>query len=291
MQENNVREKKSHLTLRCGCGELIDFARPKVMGIINATPDSFYSGSRVAGSEEVANRCEAMIEEGVSIIDVGGYSTRPGSVDVGIEEEWRRLESVFRIIRPLVEAGGLLMSVDTFRSEIARRSVEEFGVNIINDISGGKGDSEMFATVADLKIGYVLMHILGDPSSMMELTDYKDVTSDVIRDLAFRIAELRQLGVADVIVDPGFGFSKTTEDNFRLMRDLPEFECLGCPLMVGISRKSMIWKSLGITPEESLNGTTALNMVALMGGADILRVHDVKAAMETVELYMRLQNS
>ncbi|MDE6810915.1 MAG: dihydropteroate synthase [Muribaculaceae bacterium] len=281
---------KDHIdyrTIRCGGGRLIDFGRPKIMGILNVTPDSFYIKSRVEG-EELRRRCLSMIADGASILDVGGYSSRPGCVDVSADEEWHRLRDGLTIIREAV-GKDVIISVDTFRSEIARKSVSEFGVGIINDISGGTADPDMFGTVAELGVGYVLMHMRGNARTMMEFTDYSDVTSEVIGDLAFKLAGLRQLGVADVIVDPGFGFSKTTEGNFELMRNLPEFGRLGCPVLVGISRKGMIWKSLGVTPEESLNGTTALNMAALMGGADILRVHDVKAAAETVELYMRIK--
>ncbi|MDE5843151.1 MAG: dihydropteroate synthase [Muribaculaceae bacterium] len=276
-------------TLRCGRGELIDFERPKVMGIINVTPDSFYSGSRVAG-EEPGRRCEEMLRDGVDMIDVGGYSSRPGCEDVSPDEEWRRLREGLSLIRE-VAGDEVIISVDTFRSDVARRCVEEFGVNIINDISGGMEDEEMFGTVAQLGVAYVLMHLRGTVRTMAQYTDYEDVTAEVIGDLAFKLARLRQLGVADVIVDPGFGFSKTIEGNFELMKNLPEFQRLGCPVLAGISRKSMIWKSLGITPEDSLNGTTALNMASLLGGADILRVHDVKAAVETVELFMKIRGT
>lgn len=276
-------------TLRCGRGELIDFERPKVMGIINVTPDSFYSGSRVAG-EEPGRRCEEMLRDGVDMIDVGGYSSRPGCEDVSPDEEWHRLREGLSLIRE-VAGDEVIISVDTFRSDVARRCVEEFGVNIINDISGGMEDEEMFGTVAQLGVAYVLMHLRGTVRTMAQYTDYEDVTAEVIGDLAFKLARLRQLGVADVIVDPGFGFSKTIEGNFELMKNLPEFQRLGCPVLAGISRKSMIWKSLGITPEDSLNGTTALNMASLLGGADILRVHDVKAAVETVELFMKIRGT
>lgn len=276
-------------TLRCGSGRLIEFRRPKIMGILNVTPDSFYSGSRVADSRDLARRCESMIESGAEILDIGAYSTRPGCAEISLDEEWNRLEPSLATAREVAN-GAAILSVDTFRSEIARRSVEEFGVGIINDISGGE-DPSMFGEIARLGVGYVLMHIKGTTRDMMEHTDYEDVVAEVIGFLARRLAELRSLGVADVIIDPGFGFSQTIAGNYTLMRNLPEFRMLGCPILAGISRKSMLWKVLGITPEESLNATTALNMAALMGGAAILRVHDVKEAAETIEIFMNLKGS
>ena len=275
---------------------------PKVMGIINATPDSFYSGSRnlmTVGSRDnalqeltrrVTTRVEEMLEAGADCIDIGGYSSRPGCEDISAEEEYTRLCYALEGAR---KAGGdtLIISVDTFRADVARKCVEQWGVGIINDIGGGTLDNDMFDTVADLKVAYVLMHLRGTPQTMTTLTDYEDVTRDVISDLAFKADKLHSLGVADIILDPGFGFAKTVDQNFRLLNDLEEFRHTGLPILAGISRKSMIWRALDITPEESLNGTTALNMAALMKGADILRVHDVKEARQCVALYQKLKDN
>ncbi|MDE6271419.1 MAG: dihydropteroate synthase [Muribaculaceae bacterium] len=278
------------IMLRCGRGNLIVRERPMVMGIVNATPDSFYSGSRTPDLPDLIERSRRMMEEGADCLDVGGYSSRPGCADISADVEWARLDASLGAIRAWI-GDDVLLSVDTFRADVARRCVEKYGVGIINDISGGMGDPEMFPTVADLKVGYVLMHMRGTPQTMTSMTEYDDVTAEVLRDLAFKLSELRQLGVADVIIDPGFGFAKTTEQNFRLLKELKEFKVLGCPILVGLSRKSMIWRSLGSTPEESLNGTTALNMAALMNGADILRVHDAREAKETISLFESMKNA
>lgn len=277
------------MTISCG-GKLLEFNRPMIMGIVNATPDSFYSGSRTPDPMELIERARRLVDEGADCLDVGGYSSRPGCEDVPLEEEWRRLDCALGAIRAWV-GNDILISVDTFRAEIARRCIEKYNVGIINDISCGLADPEMAQTVADCRVAYVLMHFRGTPQTMTSMTDYEDVTADVIRELAFALSELRLKGVADVIVDPGFGFAKTTEQNFRLLKDLEEFKILGCPILAGLSRKSMIFKTLGINPEASLNGTTALNMAALMNGADILRVHDVKEARETITLYESLKNA
>ncbi|MDE6537658.1 MAG: dihydropteroate synthase [Muribaculaceae bacterium] len=271
----------------CINNKIYDFESPKVMGIINVTPDSFFSGSRTPDLSSLSERLKKMLQSEPDFFDIGGYSSRPGAADISPEEEWERLG-------PALEAARLLspdtpVSVDTFRASIARKAVENFGVEIINDISGGTLDDEMWQTVADLKCAYVLMHMRGNPETMSSLTDYEDVTAEVLEDLAFKLAELRQLGVADVIIDPGFGFAKTIEQNFRLLRDLEVFRSLGCPLLAGLSRKSMIWKTLGTTPSEALNGTTALNAIALQKGADILRVHDVAEARECVTLHKLLR--
>lgn len=288
-------------SIRIG-GRLWMLDSPKVMGIINATPDSFYSGSRnlmTVGSRDnalqeltrrVTTRVEEMLEAGADCIDIGGYSSRPGCEDISAEEEYTRLCYALEGAR---KAGGdtLIISVDTFRADVARKCVEQWGVGIINDIGGGTLDNDMFDTVADLKVAYVLMHLRGTPQTMTTLTDYEDVTRDVISDLAFKADKLHSLGVADIILDPGFGFAKTVDQNFRLLNDLEEFRHTGLPILAGISRKSMIWRALDITPEESLNGTTALNMAALMKGADILRVHDVKEARQCVALYQKLKDN
>lgn len=264
-------------------GKLIDLSSPLVMGIINVTPDSFYSGSRTACGDSVLERIVEMNEQGIDIFDVGGYSSRPGADAIPEEEEWRRLDIGLGSIRKTFPDA--IISVDTFRASAARRCVEEWGADIINDISGGTLDNEMWQTVADLKVPYVLMHMRGTPADMQEFTAYNDVTADVISDLASKLDKLRLLGVNDVIIDPGFGFSKTIDQNFRLLSELDRFSILGCPVLAGLSRKSMIWKTLGTSPQESLAGTVALNMAALMKGAAILRVHDVREAVECVSLF------
>ena len=266
----------------------MDFGRPKVMGIINATPDSFYSGSRTPEGEALEARVRGMLSAGADIIDVGGYSSRPGCEDISAEEEYARLAMALECVRRVDEV--IPVSVDTFRADVARRCVGDWGVSIINDISGGTLDMDMWETVASTGAVYVLMHMRGTPQTMTGLTEYGDVTAEVISDLAFKLSGLRELGVADVIIDPGFGFAKDVAQNFRLLEELGQFGRLGCPVLAGLSRKSMIWRTLGITPEDSLNGTTALNMVALTNGADILRAHDVREARECCRLYENLRS-
>ena len=271
------------LTINAG-GKLIDLSRPQVMGILNVTPDSFYDNSRCPDAATVAERVATLLSEGADMIDVGGYSSRPGCADVSVDEEKRRLAIGFEAIRQ--QCPEAVISVDTFRAEVARWSVEEWGVQIVNDISGGEMDDRMFDTVAQLKVPYVMMHMRGTPEAMMQeqYLHYEDVTADVLQYFAAKIDHLTLMGINDIIIDPGFGFSKTLDDNYRLMSHIDEFTRLGLPLLVGISRKSMIYKLLNTTPAESLNGTTALNVLALIGGANILRVHDVKAAVEAVKI-------
>lgn len=262
-------------------GRLFTADRPLVMGIVNVTPDSFFAASRVDG-DGLLSRVAVMIDEGADILDIGGYSTRPGAAEVSADEELARLlPAVNRVREAYPDA---IISVDTFRADVARKCVEA-GADIINDIGGGDLDPDMFATVADLKVPYVLMHMRGTPADMQSRTDYDDVAADVLRDLAFKTDRLHQMGVCDVIVDPGFGFAKNVDQNFRLLASLRAFRSLGCAVLAGLSRKTMVWKELGITPDEALNGTTAVNMIALLNGADILRVHDVKEAVQTVRLY------
>ena len=263
-------------------GQLMDFAVPKVMAIVNVTPDSFFSGSRLANAEEIRNRIRTVREEGADILDVGGYSSRPGAAEVSEEEEYSRLARGLEIIRD--EWPEAPVSIDTFRSDVARRCIEEWGADIVNDISGGTLDPEMWRMVGDLKPVYVLMHMRGTPATMQSMTDYEDVTAEVITDLSRKCYELRGLGVNDIIIDPGFGFAKTVEQNFQLLRELGEFCKMGMPVLAGLSRKSMIWRKLGITPEESLAGTIALNTMAVERGANILRVHDVKPAVQVISL-------
>ena len=264
-------------------GRLMTIDRPQVMGILNVTPDSFYSGSRCGVDEAVIRgRVRQMLDEGADMIDIGGYSSRPGADDISPEEELERLRTGLKIIAE--EDPDMIVSVDTFRADVARRCVEECGAHIINDISGGDLDSDMFATVASLHVPYILMHMRGTPATMTRLTDYECVTADVIKDLQVKACKLRLLGVNDIIIDPGFGFSKTVEQNYELMRNLNEFINMNFPILVGISRKSMIYRLLGTSAEEALNGTTVLNTMAALQGSHILRVHDVKAAVETVKI-------
>lgn len=261
-------------------GQLMDFGQPKVMGILNVTSDSFYGGCRVLDDSGIKARVRQIRNEGADIIDIGACSTRPGSEPVDAATEWKRLQHAIAITRR--EWPGAVISVDTFRAGVARKCVEA-GAHIINDISGGQ-DEAMYNTVADLGVPYILMHMRGVPANMNTLTDYNDVTADVITELAYKIRNLRERGVCDIIVDPGFGFSKTTEQNYEMMDHLEDFVKIGLPLLVGVSRKSMIYKPLGVTPADTLPGTIALNAIALMKGADILRVHDVADAVQLVKL-------
>ncbi len=258
------------------------------MGILNVTPDSFYEGSRKQTETDIRNRIEEILQEGGRIIDLGGYSSRPDAQDVSPEEEMERLCLALRILRD--EYPKAMVSVDTFRADIARRCVEEYGAAIINDISGGELDAAMFPTIADLHIPYIIMHMRGTPKTMQQHCDYQNLTADILLYFSKKIEQLHLMGVNDVIIDPGFGFSKTLEQNYELMRHLADFSLFEKPLLVGISRKSMIYKLLGGTPAESLNGTTVLNTYALLNGANILRVHDVKAAVEAVRIFKQLSH-
>lgn len=269
-------------------GEIIKIERPQVLGILNVTPDSFYKESRCDEELSIARRVEEIISQGGDIIDMGAYSTRPDASFVTVEEEISRLDRALKILRKQV--GDVVVSVDTFRADVARFCVENYGVQIINDVSGGTLDDKMFGTVAQLNIPYILMHMRGTPQTMQSFCEYENVTNDVVADLLHKAELLKNLGVNDVILDPGFGFSKTLEQNYEMMSRLCEFVKTGFPILVGISRKSMIYKMLGITPQESLNGTTVLNTVALLNGAHFLRVHDVKAAVEVVNMIEKLRN-
>lgn len=269
-------------------GTLMSLSTPVVMGILNVTPDSFYADSRKQTEAAIEERIQAILSEGAQIIDIGGYSSRPDAAEVSPEEEMERLAFALKILNAHYPEA--IVSVDTFRAGVARRCVEEYGAAIINDISGGELDPEMFATVAELKVPYIMMHMRGTPQTMQQHTDYADMMEEIMLYFAAKVRELHLLGVSDVILDPGFGFSKTVSQNYQLMGHLKEFEVFGLPLLVGISRKSMIYKFLGGTPAESLNGTTVLNTYALLNGADILRVHDVKAAVEAVKLVSKTVN-
>ncbi|HBC03310.1 MAG TPA: dihydropteroate synthase [Aequorivita sp.] len=268
-------------TLNCR-GTLIDLSIPKVMGIINVTPDSFYDGGKTFSEKEILKQAERMLSEGATFLDVGGYSTRPGAEDISETEEIRRVvESVESMLKRFPEA---LISVDTFRSEVAKKAVET-GAAIVNDVSGGTLDGEMYKTVAKLNVPYILMHMRGTPKTMAKLTDYKNVTVEVLKNLSEKIAMARAEGINDIIADPGFGFAKTREQSFQLLNNLELFQNLKVPILAGISRKSMIYKTLETSSDNALNGTTSLNTIALLKGASILRVHDVKEAVECVKLF------
>jgi dihydropteroate synthase len=267
-------------TLNCK-GRLIVIDKPIVMGIINTTPDSFYSGSRLANEKEVLLRAETMIQQGATILDIGGQSTRPGSEQVGAEEELRR---VLPAIESIAERfPGVLISIDSFYSKVVRESVMA-GAHIVNDVSAGSIDEALLPTVAALKAPYVLMHMKGHPQTMQLNPSYDNVVTEVFDSLNFKISELIKSGINDIIIDPGFGFGKTATHNFKLLKELPFFTQLNKPLLVGLSRKATVYKTLGIKPGEALNGTTVLHTIALLNGAHILRVHDVREAMEAVKL-------
>lgn len=269
-------------------GRLVSLEKPLVMGIVNVTPDSFFAGSRIDGAKALRARLDTLVREGAALADLGAYSSRPGAEEVSPEEERRRLRPALQILRD--EYPDLPVSVDTFRSDVARMAVEEYGASMINDISGGGLDPAMYRTMAELQVPYILMHMKGDPKTMQQQASYSDVTLEVIDYFAQRVGQLLELGVHDIILDPGFGFSKTTAQNYELLAQLGSLvEAFTQPLLVGVSRKSMIYRPLGITPEEALSGTTFLHALALERGAKILRVHDVRPAVEAVQLYEELR--
>jgi len=270
-------------------GSLFDLRLPRVMGVLNITPDSFYSGSRVNGDAEILERASEMIESGADILDVGAYSSRPGAEDITEKEELERLIPALEILRR--EFPSAILSLDTFRSSIAETAIKHFGVDMINDISGGMLDDRMFDIIERYNVPYIIMHMKGNPQTMHINPVYNDLLAEIIRWFSARIQELVLRGVRDIIIDPGFGFGKTIDHNFILLNNLERFSVLEMPLMVGLSRKSMIWKTLGISPDKSLNGTSILNTVALMKGASILRVHDVNGAVQAVKLLSRLKTA
>ncbi|WP_420146713.1 dihydropteroate synthase [Spirosoma sp.] len=280
--------KVTKKTLNCR-GRLIDLTTPAVMGILNVTPDSFFAGSRLSGQASIATAAvqtaQRMLSEGATFLDVGGYSTRPGAAEVSPTEEADRiLPAIEAILSHFPDA---LISVDTFRASVARQAIDA-GAVLINDVAGGTLDPVMFTTVAELDVPYVLMHLRGTPQTMRSLATYQNVVTDVIDELAARLIELRSLGVKDIILDPGFGFAKTPTQNFFLLNSLTAFSLFDEPLLVGLSRKTTIWKTLNISADEALNGTTVLNTIALQNGASILRVHDVREAVEVVKLTQNL---
>ncbi|WP_316842135.1 dihydropteroate synthase [Pedobacter gandavensis] len=278
MAKDTFLNPKTTLNLR---GKLVDISKPTVMGILNLTPDSFYNNSRIDTADDALRRTEAFLNEGAKFIDIGAYSSRPGAAEVSTEEELKRMVPIVEIISK--EFPEAWLSIDTFRAKVAKESVEA-GAHLINDISGGELDEAMFQTVADLQVPYILMHMRGTPQNMQQQTGYSNIALDLIDYFSDKIARLKKLGVKDIILDPGFGFAKTTDENYQLLNQLQDLDIFELPLLVGFSRKSMIYNFLGNDPQQALNGTSILNTIALMKGAGILRVHDVKAAAECIAL-------
>ncbi|HRL84086.1 MAG TPA: dihydropteroate synthase [Bacteroides uniformis] len=270
-------------------GSLLDLSQPRVMGILNVTPDSFYAGSRTQTEAEIVRRVRQIVSEGAAIIDIGAYSSRPNADNVSAREEMERLRMGLKILFEIQPDA--VVSVDTFRADVARMCVEEYGVAIINDIAAGEMDTDMFHTVAALNVPYIMMHMQGTPQSMQQHPHYDNLLKEVFLYFARKVQQLRDLGVKDIILDPGFGFGKTMEHNYELLSHLEEFRIFELPLLVGVSRKSMIYRLLDITPQEALNGTTVLDTICLLKGADILRVHDVKEAVETVRIVQAMRNN
>lgn len=270
-------------------GKIYDLRTPIIMGILNITPDSFFSLSRYKSDRSILQQVENFLIDGASIIDFGGYSTRSQAEAVSADEEMKRLSETLDIV--LKKFPEITFSVDTFRSPVARMVVQDYGAAIINDISGGTLDPLMFETIAQLKVAYVLMHTRGTPQNMQENTDYNDLIAEVMHFLGQRVAQLRMMGVNDILIDPGFGFAKTLEQNYQLLKNLHAFKTINAPLLAGVSRKSMIYKLLGNTPEKALNGTTSVHILALLGGAKVLRVHDVKEAAEAIKIFEAYQQS
>ncbi|AMQ01598.1 Dihydropteroate synthase [Pedobacter cryoconitis] len=285
MAKDTFLNRKITLNLK---GELLDLSRPCVMGILNLTPDSFYSNSRMDSIDAALERAEICLKEGAAFIDIGAYSSRPGAAEVTTEEELQRMiPAITAISKRFPEAK---LSIDTFRAKVARESIEA-GAHVVNDISGGNLDELMFETVAALNVPYILMHMQGTPQTMQQKPVYKNIGLEVVDYLAEKVNALKALGVKDIILDPGFGFAKNTTHNYQLMNQLQNLDVFGLPVLVGISRKSMVYKLLGTTADEALNGTTVLNTIALQKGAAILRVHDVKAAVECISIVEKMQQS
>ncbi len=269
-------------------GRLLDLSTPQVMGILNVTPDSFYAGSRKQTEAEIVARARQIVEEGASIIDIGAYSSRPNAEHISPEEEMRRLRTGLEILKR--DYPDAVVSVDTFRAEVAEQCVNEYGVAIVNDIAAGEMDNRMFETVARLGVPYIMMHMQGTPQDMQLQPHYDNLFKEVFLYFSRKVQQLRDLGAKDIVLDPGFGFGKTLEHNYQLLAHLEEFALFELPLLVGVSRKSMIYRLLDTTPEEALNGTVVLNTLALTKGADILRVHDVKQAVEAVKIVKKMQD-
>jgi len=276
------------MTINCK-GNLIDFSEPKIAGILNVTPDSFYDGGKYNKTEELYKRIDKIISEGADFIDVGAYSSHPGAAHISEKEELKRLLPALKYIQK--EYPEQIVSVDTFRANIAKSSVEDYGVAMINDISAGNMDEKMFSVIADLNVPYVMMHMQGTPQNMQQNTKYDNLLNDIIKFLAEKIFKANKIGINDIIIDPGFGFGKTLNQNYQLLNELNKFKILDCPIFVGISRKSMIYKLLDVNPDEVLSGTIALNMTALMKGASILRVHDVKETKQIIKVFGKLRKT
>lgn len=262
---------------------ILDLSPPVVMGILNATPDSFYEGSRLPDASHAVEKAKQMVDEGAAILDLGAVSTRPGAEEISEEEELDRLGPIVEGLRQALPE--IPLSIDTFRAEVARSMHQQYGIQMVNDISAGRLDPKMFTTMAELQIPYVMMHMQGTPQNMQDSPEYEHVTDEIVQFFSERVFRLRKLGVSDIIIDPGFGFGKSLEQNYQLLRELDAFAMLELPVLAGLSRKSMIYRTLGGEASEALNGTTAAHMAALMGGARILRVHDVKEAVETVKIF------
>lgn len=273
------------MTINCK-GKLIDLSTPKIMGILNVTPDSFYDGGVYKEESKIVNRVKIILEEGATFIDVGAYSSKPNADEVSVDEELNRILPIIDVL--LKHFPDIVISVDTFRAEVAKQCIDK-GAALVNDISAGLLDEKMLETVANLNVPYIMMHMRGTPKTMQQQTNYNDILKDILFYFSERITKARALGIKDIILDPGFGFAKTTEQNFELLNILEGFKITNLPFLAGLSRKSMIYKTLQTSPTEALNGTTALNMIALQKGAAILRVHDVKEAMECVTLFNKLK--
>jgi len=284
MQSKNTFFSKK-TTINCG-GELIDLSRPQIMGILNITPDSFYDGGKYKNETDILQQVDKMLTEGATFIDIGAYSSRPGAKHINQEEELKRLTSVIPLLKNKFK--DIHISVDTFRSEVAETAVLDLGVELINDISAGGMDKQMFDTIAKLDVPYIMMHMQGTPQNMQDNPKYDEIIKDIIDFFHPKVQQLKQKGVADIIIDPGFGFGKTLEHNYELLSKLDTLKIFELPMLVGASRKSMIHHLLKNTPEEALNGTTVVNSIALSKGANILRVHDVKEAVETVKIVNEL---
>lgn len=273
------------MTINCN-GNLINLSTPKVMGILNLTPDSFYDGGSYKNETDIVTKVEKMLVDGATFIDVGAYSSRPNAINISVNEEINRIVPVVQLL--VKKFPGILLSIDTFRSAVAKVCLEN-GAALINDISTGNLDDKMMNVIAEYKVPYIMMHMRGTPETMQQLTEYTNVTLDVKQYFAKKLAQARALGIVDLVIDPGFGFAKTTEQNFNVLQNLDLFKIMNVPILAGISRKSMIYKTLDTTASNALNGTTALNTIALTKGANILRVHDVKEALECITLFTALK--
>ncbi|TVZ10530.1 dihydropteroate synthase [Cellulophaga sp. RHA_52] len=273
------------MTINCN-GNLINLSTPKVMGILNLTPDSFYDGGSYKNETDIVTKVEKMLVDGATFIDVGAYSSRPNAINISVNEEINRIVPVVQLL--VKKFPGILLSIDTFRSAVAKVCLEN-GAALINDISAGSLDDKMINVIAEYKVPYIMMHMRGTPETMQQLTEYTNVTLDVKQYFAKKLAQARALGIVDLVIDPGFGFAKTTEQNFNVLQNLDLFKTMNVPILAGISRKSMIYKTLDTTANNALNGTTALNTIALTKGANILRVHDVKEAVECITLFTALK--